>query len=391
MSDDASRRLKIAILSRGFFSRAGGAENYSISLVETLAIKHEIHVFTQHLDHSFPGVTYHLLPQCVKKPSWIDLLCFSIRTWVATRKGFDLVHSHENTWHGQVQTVHVRPVRVGLFFGKHGFRRYIRYFQIATSPRLWTYLLMEAIRLAPRRGKAVIACSESLRVELEGAYPTLRGKVHLLPPGVRFPELISDSEKAALRNEMKIATGVFLLLFVANDYIKKGIVPLLGALQKLPKNIVLCVVGNSARVPQFSQIAEQMGVAQQVRFIGSVDSVNRYYRCADALVHPTTEDTFSMVTLEALAHGLPVIVSGAVYCGISAELINENEALILRDPRDVDEIANSVIRLSADEALRLRLGNNGRNFAKKYSWSDLAKRQDKLYQLALNEKHIQLD
>lgn len=390
MSDDASRRLKIAILSRGFFSRAGGAENYSISLVETLATKHEIHVFTQHLDHNYPGVTYHLLPQCVKKPSWIDLLCFSIRTWVATRKGFDLVHSHENTWHGQVQTVHVRPVRVGLFVGKHGFRRYIRYIQIATSPRLWTYLVMEAIRLAPKRGKAVIACSESLRVELESAYPSLQGKVHLLPPGVRFPELTSDSEKTDLRNEMKLPIGVFLLLFVANDYIKKGIGPLLAALQKLPKNIVLCVVGNSAHVPQFSQAAEQMGVAQQVRFIGSVASVDRFYRCADALVHPTTEDTFSMVTLEALAHGLPVIVSGAVYCGISADLTDEIEALVLQDPRDVEEIANSIIRLTTDESLRLRLGSNGRNFAKKYSWSDLAKRQDELYQLVLNTKHGKL-
>jgi UDP-glucose:(heptosyl)LPS alpha-1,3-glucosyltransferase len=221
-------------------------------------------------------------------------------------------------------------------------------------------------------------------VELENAYPSLQGKVHLLPPGVRFPELTSISEKAALRHELEIASDVFLLLFVANDYMKKGIIPLLGAIQKLPKNMILCVVGNSIHIPQYSKIAEQMGVAQQVRFIGSVSSVDSYYRCADALVHPTTEDTFSMVTLEALAHGLPVIVSGSVYCGISAHLTDEDQALILRDPRDVDEIANSVMRLSVDDALRLRLGRNGRNFAEKYSWKDLARRQEEIYELALN-------
>jgi glycosyltransferase involved in cell wall biosynthesis len=386
MRGESSRRLKIAVLSRGFFSRAGGAENYSISLVETLAARHEVHVFTQHLDHHYPGVTYHLLPQCVKKPSWVDLLCFSVRSWLATRRGFDLVHSHENTWHGQIQTVHVRPVKVGLFYGKEGLRRYVRYLQIATSPRLWTYLLMEAIRFNHIPGKAVIACSESLRVELERAYPSLRGQVFLLPPGVQFPELSSDEEKSALRNELKLSRDAFVLLFVANDYAKKGLTPLLQALQRLPPNVVLLVVGNSAHIPVYSQLAEQLNVAQQVRFIGSAGSVDRYYRVADAQVHPTTEDSFSMVTLEALAHGLPVVVSGPAYCGISASLTDQVEVLMLRDPRDANEIAKCVQRLFDDGALRLRLGTAGRRFAAKFGWDELAQQQEKIYRLALEAK-----
>lgn len=390
MSVKASRRLKIAVLSRGFFSRAGGAENYSIALVETLAAKHEIHVFTQHLDHSYPGVIYHLLPQCVKKPSWIDLLCFSLRTWLATRRGFDLVHSHENTWHGQIQTVHVRPVKVGLFYGKRGLRRYVRYLQIATSPRLWSYLLMEGLRFNSAPGKAIIACSESLRAELESAYPSLRGQVFLLPPGVRFPDRSNDGKNAALRNEMKLSSDAFLLLFVANDYAKKGLTPLLRALQMLPSNVVLLVVGNSTHIPAYSQLAEQFGVARQVRFIGSVGSVDPYYRVADAQVHPTTEDSFSMVTLEALAHGLPVIVSGPAYCGISAELTDQVDVLMLRDPHDANEIAKCVQRLRDDGALRLRLGQAGRGFAAKFGWNELAQQQETIYRLALEAKHEQL-
>lgn len=386
MSVEASRRLKIAVLSRGFFSRAGGAENYSISLVETLAARHEVHVFTQHLDHSYPGVIYHLLPQCVRKPSWIDLLCFSVRTWLATRRGFDLVHSHENIWHGQIQTVHVRPVKVGLFYGKEGFRRYVRYLQIATSPRLWTYLLMEFLRFNPVPGKAVVACSESLRVELERAYPSLRGRVFLLPPGVRFPGLSTDGEKAALRSEMKLSSDAFVLLFVANDYAKKGLAPLLQALQKLQPNVVLLVVGNSIHIPAYSQLAEQLGVAQQVRFIGSVGSVDRYYRVADAHVHPTTEDSFSMVTLEALAHGLPVIVSGPAYCGISASLTDQVNVLMLQDPHDATEIAKCVQHLCDDGVLRLRLGEAGRGFAEQFGWDELAQQQEAIYRRALEEK-----
>lgn len=386
MNMQSSRRMKIAVLSRGFFSRAGGAENYSISLVETLAARHEVHVFTQHLDHDYPGVIYHLLPQCVRKPSWIDLLCFNVRTWWATRRGFDLVHSHENTWHGLVQTVHVRPVKVGLFYGREGLRRYVRYLQIATSPRLWTYLLMERVRFQQIPGKAVIACSESLRSELELAYPFLQGRVSILPPGVRFPLLSSKAEKAELRSDLKLSTDAFVLLFVANDYAKKGLAPLLRALQMLPSNVVLLVIGNSAHIAEFSELARQLCVAQRVRFVGSVSSVETYYRVADAQVHPTTEDSFSMVTLEALAHGLPVIVSGPAYCGISASLKDQTDVLMLQDPRNANEIAKCVERLYGDDALRLQLAAAGRHFAFQFGWDALGRQQETIYRNALEAK-----
>lgn len=388
MTSESTHRLKIAVLSRGFFSRAGGAENYSISLVEMLAARHEVHVFTQHLDHNYPGVIYHLLPQCVRKPSWIDLLCFSVRTWFATRRGFDLVHSHENTWHGSVQTVHVRPVKVGLFYGRVGLRRYVRYLQIATSPRLWTYLLMERVRFSPNQGKAIVACSESLREELERAYSSLRGKVLLLPPGVRFPVLSSAREKMKLRDELKFPRDAFILLFVANDYAKKGLAPLLRALRLMPSNVVLLVVGNAVNIPEYSQLSDQLETAAQVHFIGSVKSVDSYYRIADVLVHPTTEDTFSMVTLEALAYGLPVVVSGPAYCGISAGLIDKIDVLILQNPLDSKEIAICVQNLYDDDVLRTNLGASGRRVAARFGWDELALKQEEIYEQVLKAQSM---
>jgi glycosyltransferase involved in cell wall biosynthesis len=380
---ESGRRLKIAVLNRGFMSRAGGAENYSISLVEMLAERHEVHVFTQHLDHDYPGVTYHVMPQCVRKPSWIDLLCFNIRTRRATRYGFDIVHSHENTWHGQVQTVHVRPVKVGLFHGRRGFRRFLRYVQIATSPRLWTYLLIERARMNPVAGKAVIACSEPLRQELEKAYPALQGKTLLLPPGVHLPEPARADERSAIRQELGIPEQAFVLLFVGNDYAKKGLGPLLQAVRVLPVDTVLVVVGNSAHIPEFSKLAEALGVANQVRFVGGVSSVHRYYQAADANVHPTTEDSFSMVVLEALAHGLPVAVSGPSYCGIAANLKDGTDALILNDPRDVGEMVATLQRLHDDAPLRTRLGEAGLRLAAQFGWAELARQQVLIYEKAL--------
>jgi UDP-glucose:(heptosyl)LPS alpha-1,3-glucosyltransferase len=245
---------------------------------------------------------------------------------------------------------------------------------------------MERIRFRVSPGKVVIACSDSLRTEIEKAYPTLKGKVYLLEPGVHLPTLYNNQEKLEFRNELYLSSAEFVLLFVANDYEKKGLRPLLKALQTLPSDITLLVVGNSAHIAKYSELVRQLGVAHQVRFIGSVNSVDVYYRVADALIHPTTEDSFSMVTLEALSHGLPIIVSGPAFCGISSSLKDQVDVLMLQDPRDPSEIAYCVNRLLTDRELRTELGEFGRKFAAKYGWDEIARKQEEIYFFAIEAK-----
>ena len=136
----ASKRLRIAVLNRTFVSTGGGAERYSIALVEQLAQRHEIHVFAQEIDHTWPGVTYHRLPRPFVKPRWLNQLWFALSSWWATRCGFDVVHSHENTWHGEVQTVHVLPVRYSLFHGRMGLGLALRWVKVATMRWCFTSL-----------------------------------------------------------------------------------------------------------------------------------------------------------------------------------------------------------------------------------------------------------
>jgi glycosyltransferase involved in cell wall biosynthesis len=135
--------MKIAVFNRHFSRRAGGAESYSVSLVEGLAEQHEVHVFAQTIEHSHPKVTYHKVPGPLRRPRWINQLMFATYTWRKTHKpskdgGFDVIHSHENTWHGQVQTVHVRPIRFHLFEGLTGWRVAMRWLKMPIA-RWWRY------------------------------------------------------------------------------------------------------------------------------------------------------------------------------------------------------------------------------------------------------------
>ena len=370
------RRLRVAVLNRHFGARFGGAERYSVALVEELAARHEIHVFAQEIEHDGPGVTYHRVSRPLPKPRWVNQLWFAASTWWLTRKGFDVVHSHENTWHGQVQTVHVRPFRVGLFHGRSPLRRALKCLGILTSPRLIVYWLLEAARFRPRPDRRIVASSESVRGEMLTGYPQTASLLSVIPPGVHIP--IAAPDQVGQRRRLGLPEDARLALFIGNDYEKKGLPTLLAALATLP-GLHLAVVGNGAHIPAFRKRAEALGVADRVHFLGSLADVGPAYAAADLLVHPTTEDTYAMVVLEALAHGLPVVVSAPAYCGIAADLVHGLEALIVADPRDPNRLAAAVRRILDDAPFAAQLGTAGKNFAASCGWDAIAARQEAIY------------
>jgi len=214
--------LRIAVLSRNFSSTGGGAERYSIALVEQLAARHEVHVFAQTIAHEYPGVIYHRIPLPLRKPRWINQLWFAYATWKATRKGFDIVHSHENTWHGNVQTVHVLPVKHNLFKGRSGISLFLQRLKVCTSPRLLAYLWLEAARYAMQPRRAVVLASDTLQSVMEVSYPQARSAMHVISPGVAdVPGPSTDEQKEYARAKLKLPLSGRGLLFVGNDFEKR--------------------------------------------------------------------------------------------------------------------------------------------------------------------------
>ena len=372
--------MRIAVISRVFSRSAGGAESYSVDITQQLAARHEIHVFAQETNQPVPGVTYHLVFCLGQKPRWVNQLLFAIATWWRTRKGFDVVHSHENTWHGQVQTVHVRPLRHNLLHGRRGLSRVLRWLKVAISPRLLTYVWLEAARFKRRPGRAIVATSKALMLECEQAYPASRKRLSVITPGTYLRQ--DTITRTMARRQLDLPSEVPLLLFVANDYKRKGLDALLQALAKLPAEVHLAVAGNPAPIAHYRQQAEKLGVATRVHFLGSLDDLVPAYRAADCLAHPTLEDSFAMVVLEAMAHGLPVVVSGPVHCGISRELQDGHEALLLHDPRDAQALARLLRSVLDQPELADRLRHHGLAFAQAHTWESATLQYEALYQQA---------
>lgn len=369
--------MRIAVITRRFFRAGGGAEGYAVALVRELAARHDIHVFSQQTDEPVPGVTYHALKFVSERPRWLNQWVFAISSYWQTRRGFEVVHSHENTWHGQVQTIHVRPVRLNLWQGRSSWRWLWQWFKVSLSPRLLTYVFLEASRFKPRPGRQVVAASALLRDDCLKAYPA--SELQVVLPGVDAPQHAMSPAEA--RRALGLTHAGRLLLFVANDYARKGLEALLQALTQLPRDVHLAIVGDTQQRARFTQRAQALQVQDRLHFLGTLPEVGPAYQAADVLVHPTLEDSYAMVVLEAMAHGLPVVVSAFPWCGIAAELTDHQQALLLTDPHDANTLADTLSRLLDDDALQTHLRAQGRTFAAARDWLHAALEYEKIYAL----------
>ena len=378
-----SPRLRIAVLNRHFGYRFGGAERYAAAIAEELSDTYEVHVFAQDIEHHHPGITYHPVSRPFNKPRWLNQLWFALQTWRLTRHGFDVVHSHENTWHGDLQTVHVRPFRVGLFHGLSPARRALRWLSLFTSPRLITYWWLEAARLSVKPGRRIVATSDQVKRDTLMGYPHTASMLEVIPPGVNMPaERLTTTPTRA---QLQLPLDVPLALFVGNDFDKKGLSALLQALALTP-GLHVAVVGQGRHLQRYREQIATLGLADRVHLLGSLSDVTPAYAAADWLVHPTTEDTYAMVVLEAMASGLPVIVSSARFCGVAAELTHTVNALILDDPRDEKQLSERLLSLLEDPSLRESLSRAGLSFAQERTWRQAAARHEALIQRVLAQR-----
>jgi UDP-glucose:(heptosyl)LPS alpha-1,3-glucosyltransferase len=291
-----------------------------------------------------------------------------------------VVHSHENTWHGNVQTVHVLPVKHNLFHGKRGLALALRWLKVATSPRLLTYLWLERQRYASVPHRRIVLTSQALLADFVAAYPQARAMTEVIAPGVASaPGPCSAAQKQKSRADLGLPVQGQGLLLVGNDFRKKGLPTLLQALVKLPDGVWLAVVGKSRQVAEMRSLAQRLGVAHRAWFMGSLCDMDDAYQAADCLVHPTLEDTYAMVVLEAMAHGLPVVVSGAQWCGIAAELQHGVHAFVLQDPASACDLQTTIAAILSDQRLVETLSNNAVEFARHRTWRDVAQKHEALY------------
>ncbi|HEY9269808.1 glycosyltransferase family 4 protein [Achromobacter sp.] len=374
----AERRLRIALLVDRFGNRFGGAEAYGVELMRVLGQRHDVSVVAREFDSDLP---FSFLPVRVPcwLPSWMRVLYFACRADRLTRGRYDIVHSHMNGWAGEIQVMHVTPVRYNRLTRVKPLQRLTAWL----SPRLATYLLLEKLRVRRAPARRVVAVSGLIMDQLHRSYgPQL--PVDIIAPGVKLPSAGQREGREATRASLGWDAGTIGCLLVARNPLRKGLPALLDALAQLPAQYRLLVVG--ADEPTRERVRAAGAVASRVTLIDPTPDVARYFSAADIYAHPTLNDSYGMAPLEAMSHGLPVVVSSPAYCGFAQYLSAGKDALILQDPRDGAQLAQALERLGSEPELRAALTARGLEIAREQSWETVAARYEALYDKVLQER-----
>jgi len=186
-----------------------------------------------------------------------------------------------------------------------------------------------------------------------------------IAPNAVDNRLFSDAAEFARKNADRLRRELNLTqhyyLFVGRLVREKGVFELLSAYESLDSGLRqqfgLVIVGDGSCRRTLQELADKVSGAGIV-FAGFVhkEKLGAYYGLADALVLPTYTDTWGMAVNEAMACGLPLIVSEAAGC--AADLIREDCNGVLVKPRDTKGLASAMRSIGDNAAVRKRMGQN---------------------------------
>jgi UDP-glucose:(heptosyl)LPS alpha-1,3-glucosyltransferase len=229
------------------------------------------------------------------------------------------------------------------------------------------------------RLRAVICNSAMVREEILRAFRVARDKLHVIYNGVDL-EHFNPRHRVALRDAARTQLGCrprdTLFAFVGSGFARKGLGAAIDALAAANEpSFRLAVVGRDREQARFARRAQAAGLGERARFLGGRDDVRPYYAAADCLILPSRYDPFPNTALEALAMGLPVIVSSR--CG-AAEVVEPGASGWVCEPDDVPGIA----KLMHAAARALRAGERSgpaRAAAERFGIDAMAERLSALY------------
>jgi len=317
-------------------------------------------------------------------------LSSTLMLWWSRRKGrqeFDIIHYHHHgyTLGADVTTSHYCE-QEGVDQLRHQPKDRPRNpFFYRLIERGWAWL--EKRVAGPRRSKPLIVLSERMKRDFMRHHHTPAGKIFVIHNGVDCTKYSPDNValyREEIRRRHSLAQHDQVVLLLGIDWVRKGIaqaVEALSLLDALP--VKLLIVGPDDPTP-YQELVRSRGVEAQIIFAGPTGEPWKYYAASDIFLLPTVYEAFGLVVLEAMATGLPTVVSREAG---AAELIQDGRnGLLINEPRDSAEIAAKLESLLKDSVLRRQLGEAACITALQQTWDQVAHRTVEVYRRVLTNR-----
>lgn len=197
-------------------------------------------------------------------------------------------------------------------------------------------------------------------------YATPDDRLLALPPGIapdrKRPENAAELRKQK-RAEWNIHPNQWLLLMVGTGFKTKGVDRSIEALAQLPDNLrsktKLIIIGDGEN-KALQQQAENLGISNQVQFLGGRSDVPEFLLAADLLLHPARKENTGTVLLEAMVAGLPQLVSDV--CGYAKHVNAAGAGEIIDNPDDAAMMAKQIKNMLNPDKLK-QWSDNALNYA----------------------------
>lgn len=361
--------MKIALAHKRL-DRRGGTETIFYRTAEGLRdLGHDVHLFCGEFYIPPPaGTSIH------KVPYWplgrtARLLSFALLAPKAiSRYGCDVVISFSRMASQDI-------LRSGggthkLFLEKMseagGWKRKLWY-RLSSYHR--SLLVLERRQFSNGSFKKVIAISEEVKKEIVDAYRVSPEKIAVIYNGIDLERFHPRNRKVwstEVRRRFSIPEDRPVVLFVGNGFRRKGLDLLLKA-WTLPsfQDVFLLIVGSDPAMARYVRQARTQGLTGRVIFAGRDAEVERYHAASDLFALPSYQEAFGHSSLEALASGLPILVSAR--SGSSEILEGELHEGVIQDLRDPLELPRRVLHL-LDGQRWPGLSQAARRLAERYSW-----------------------
>ena len=267
-------------------------------------------------------------------------------------RGYDLIHAHD--WFGAVGAAHLaRRLSLPFVLTIHS----TEYDRSLGHP--WGHILWRE-RFGIERADRVIAVSRHLGDQLIEQYRANPARVRVVYNAVRPSERLR-----ALAGDRKI------VLYLGRLAAMKGVDTFLRAAARVAPSVpdaLFVVAGEGPEFPRLLTLAAHLDLSERVLFLGRVTDEERatLLTSTSVFVLPSVVEPFGIAALEAMAAGVPAIVSKT--SGV-AEITN---SVFTVDFWDIDEFASRISELLEYPALRLMMGEAGRVSATREGWEERA-------------------
>ena len=201
-------------------------------------------------------------------------------------------------------------------------------------------------------------------------------------PGVgvdieKFKDVKVDIAKK--REELGISESDIVLLSVGELSKRKNhkiVIQALGKIKKANIKYLICGKGNLDK--ELHKLSEELGIKEKICFLGFRTDIVSICKCSDIFVFPSLQEGLPVALMEAMACGLPCIVSNIR--GNNDLIINGNNG-ILTNAKKVEDYKKAILYLIKEAGLRQEMAKKNQNIVKVYSCSNVREIMKRIYSL----------